>query len=119
MAKCKNAPLGTFMCIALNCVNNCNKGHHFRARYKTINAILSLSTKIFDSGCVKSGNGLSTKRFDGVVCNVEQRSATKILYALAIKGAQRPSGKIRQSVAVDDVLCHARAVIFYSAIFNP
>ena len=107
-----------FTTVLLNCVDNGDQGHHFRAGQKSVQAVLRLSAKVFDGACVETSNGLTTKVADGIGGNSKQRATGKILDALAIEGAKRSAGKVRQAVAVYDVLCHAGAALLDATAFD-
>ena len=107
-----------FTTVLLNCVDNGDQGHHFRAGQKSVQAVLSLSAKVFDGACVETSNGLTTKVANCVGGNGKQRATGKIPDALAIEGAKRSAGKVRQAVAVYDVLCHAGAALLDATAFD-
>ena len=102
----------------LNCVDNGNKRHHFRAGQEAINAVLCLSTKVFDGVCVEARDGLTAKIANCVGGNCKQSATAKILDALAIECAKCTAGKVRQAVAIYDVLCHAGAILLDATAFD-
>lgn len=102
----------------LNCVDNGNKRHHFRAGQKAINAVLCLTTKVFDGVCVEARDGLTAKIANCVGGNCKQSATAKILDALAIECAKCSASNIRQAVAIYDVLGHAGAVLLDATAFD-